>query len=154
VQEGCVVEERPFRAASERLSERGFSPGDKKSLGFLRGPSPLIICHPERRAKKRSARARVEGPLHSCLPTLASGHPHRALCDQTLPPCKCQETCCRAPYLFVVLSAAKHSRLALFRCHPERTRGRAAVQSRVRGSLCARGLPLWKSGPLGPRQSA
>jgi hypothetical protein len=31
VQEGCVVEERPFRAASERLSERGFSPGDKQS---------------------------------------------------------------------------------------------------------------------------
>jgi hypothetical protein len=77
------VEERPFRAASERLSERGFSPGDKKSLGFLRGPSPLIICHPERRAKKRSDRARVEGPLHSCLPTLASGHSHRALFHRT-----------------------------------------------------------------------
>jgi hypothetical protein len=164
----AFVEERPFRAASERLSERGFSPGDKQSLGFLRGPSPLIICHPEGRAKKRSARARVEGPLHSCLPTLASGHPHRVLYDRTdlpgthashftqklslLPPtlfichtereskdlctlafqrwhqgiltvpsmiellavCKRRGTCCRLPYLFVILSASRRTLPLLF----------------------------------------
>jgi hypothetical protein len=42
-----------------------------------------FVCHPERRARKRSDRAQVEGPLHSHLGTLASGNSHRAPCDQT-----------------------------------------------------------------------
>jgi hypothetical protein len=127
----AFVEERPFRAASERLSERALAPEIRKASDSSKALHHLIICHPERRAKKRSARARVEGPLHSRLPTLASGHPHVPSMIELLAVCKRRGTCCRLPYLFVILSAAKHSRLALFRCHPEPACGRAALQGRV-----------------------
>jgi hypothetical protein len=47
----------------------------------------VIPCHPERSAKKRSDRARVEGPLHSYPPTTTSGNSHHALCSSNaLPP--------------------------------------------------------------------
>jgi hypothetical protein len=140
------VEERPFRAASERLSEWGFSPGDKQSLGFLRGPSPLIICHPEGRAKKVAPERESKD-----LCTLAFQRWHQGILTvssmiELICPAPMLRTLHKSyriaaayPYLFVILSAAKHSRLALFRCHPERTRGRAAVQSpRKRFPLCER----------------
>jgi hypothetical protein len=121
------VEERPFRAASERLSERGFSPGDKKSLGFLRGPSHLsfVILSDARRSVAPERESKD-------LCTLSLERWHQGILTvpsmiEVLAVCKRRGTCCRLPYLFVILSAAKHSRLALFRCHPERTRVRAAV---------------------------
>jgi hypothetical protein len=57
------------------------------------------------------------------FPTLPSGHPHRALCDQTSPACKCQGTCCRLP---------------LFICHPERSAKKRSDRARAEGPLHSR----------------
>jgi hypothetical protein len=57
------------------------------------------------------------------FPTLPSGHPHRALCDQTSPACKCQGTCCRLP---------------LFICHPQRSAKKRSDRARAEGPDAAR----------------
>jgi hypothetical protein len=94
----------------------------KKAGYYSKALHHLIICHPERRARKRSDRARVEGPLHSLLGTLSSGNSHRALCDQTF--CRVQvlrhfhralydRTSCR------VQASGNLLPRTLFICHPE-----------------------------------
>jgi hypothetical protein len=69
-------------------------------LALLSYPLLFVILSEARRSA--SDRARVEGPLHLCHPTIASGNSHRAT------------SLCRVSYLLALLSD-------LFLCHPERS---------------------------------
>jgi hypothetical protein len=111
-------------------------------------PPTLVACHPERRARKRSARARVEGPLHSLLGTLPSGHPHRALYDRTSCPVQVLRHPHRALYDRTSCRVQASGNLrpcallswgllppTLFACHPERRARKRSDRARVEGPL-------------------
>jgi hypothetical protein len=135
VREGCAVEERPFRAASERLASGALAPEISKasdSSEALHHLSFVILSE---------ARRSVAPERESKDPcTLSLERSHQGILTvpsviELLAVCKRRGTCCRLPLLFVILSAAKLSRFAgvsaagARRRNPERSEGTALLLS-------------------------